>query len=396
MPKVNKKKQKRWSNVDFFTWKYAKQTEMKHKVLFHYLAPWAEIRSTGNKCLNYIDGFGGAGAYHTEEDLNAGIYKSSSYGSPILSIKAILQQQKDGRIKKANVMIIDTDKQNLDNIREILQYEKIEFNPKYQEGHFDQEINKFIDNLEKTKRDLYPTFFLIDPFGFKIKISTLERILKLKNTEVVINFMYNAIQRFCNKKELEKVCNELFGCEEWKKYASTHTYEKEIALVKIFRDQCKKFTKFVYPFKLNFPEKDMPYYYLFHLCNHHKGCIVMKDVFAKRNNGGFEYRGESVSATLFDSLPAHQRGNLCHKCFLDITNNTKKCGDCFMKKFSKEAISFLDILKKMIDTVPFTMQGIIKILQDLELNDRITVIPDSNRKGKRRDGFKDDDIVCFK
>lgn len=393
MSKANKKQE--WPNVDFFTWKYEKQTEMKHLVLFHYIKPWAEIRSSGYKCLNYIDGFGGAGAYHTEEDLKAGIYRSNNYGSPIFSIKAILKQQKNGRIKKPNIIIIDTDKKNLDNIQKILKYEKIKFKPEYKEGDFDKMVNDIIDDVEKEKGDLFPTFFLVDPFGFKIKMSTMERILKLKNTEVVVNFMYNAIQRFCNIKGLETTCNELFGCEDWKKFIDKHTHEKEIELVKIFRNQCKKFTKFVYPFKLNFPDKDMPYYYLFHLCNHYKGCVVMKDVFAKRNGGGFEYKGKKVQQTLFDSLPSHKSGNLCHKCFLEITGNDNTCNDCFIKKFSNQKLIFLDIIKEMIDVVPFTEQGIKTILQDLESNDRITVVPGSHRKGERRKGFVDDDIICF-
>jgi len=88
-----KMKERTWSNVPFKTWEYEKQTEMKHKVLFNYLEEWTQIRSSRSDGLNFIDGFGSCGAYHTREDIKNNSYTSNNFGSPIFSIESILKQK---------------------------------------------------------------------------------------------------------------------------------------------------------------------------------------------------------------------------------------------------------------------------------------------------------------
>lgn len=387
---------KTWPNVDFFTWPYEEQTEMKHKVLSFYLEPWAKIRSSQYKGLNFVDGFGGCGAYHTKEDVEKNQYKSNNFGSPIFSTEAIAKQQSEGRIDKAYILIIDENQENLDNIEKVVKYKKLKLKPDYKKGDFDKVINGIIDQIEKDKMNLNPTFFFIDPFGFSLKFETIRRILSLKNTEVFINFMYNAIQRFAGKKDIEKTCTSLFGCNDWKDHITSHTQKKETALVKLFWEQCKKFVEFVYPFKLNFPDKNRPYYYLFHLCHHYKGCSIMKDVFAKRNNDSLEYRGNNYTPTLFDVLPKHQRLDSCGRCFLFEGHNCKNCGDAIIKKFDKQQISFRNILEQIIDKTPLLERDIKKILQEMEKNEKINITPAIGRKGKRRQGFIEGDLIYFK
>ncbi|MBU4421491.1 hypothetical protein KKB41_00825, partial [Patescibacteria group bacterium] len=83
---MSKPKPKKWDDVPFETWKYEKQTEMKHKIFSYYLPLWLRIVGRYEKRLNYIDGFGGLGAYHTEEDIKEEKYISNNFGSPIISI----------------------------------------------------------------------------------------------------------------------------------------------------------------------------------------------------------------------------------------------------------------------------------------------------------------------
>ncbi|MCK4735625.1 MAG: hypothetical protein KAT65_24435, partial [Methanophagales archaeon] len=63
--------------LPFKTWPYEEQTKMKHKVFSDYFDKWIKIVGSRSK-LNYIDGFGGCGAY---KDKNGEIY----FGSPILA-----------------------------------------------------------------------------------------------------------------------------------------------------------------------------------------------------------------------------------------------------------------------------------------------------------------------
>ena len=89
----------------FKTWDYKEQTKAKHEVFNDYIDKWIKIVGAYNK-LNYIDGFGGIGAY---KDKSGKIF----YGSPVLVAKAI--QKIISKLKRVvNILVIDENKDNLD------------------------------------------------------------------------------------------------------------------------------------------------------------------------------------------------------------------------------------------------------------------------------------------
>jgi|TARA_B100001971_G_C18004688_1_gene439176 three-Cys-motif partner protein len=167
--------------IPFKTWKYEEQTKIKHLVFADYFDKWVKILGK-TQSLNYFDCFGGKGAY--EED--GEIY----FGSPILAAEIIKNNEtKLGR--EVSLIIIDKDKDNLDNIKKILNYKKLKLKPQFINKDFDITINKILDK----HHNLAPTFFFVDPFGFKIKISTLKRMLETPKSEILLTFMYNGIVR---------------------------------------------------------------------------------------------------------------------------------------------------------------------------------------------------------
>ncbi|MHB8231544.1 MAG: three-Cys-motif partner protein TcmP [bacterium] len=73
MPKISKKDK---------IWEILPHTEAKHAILKKYLAAWLPIMTRFNGNIIYIDGFAGPGEYSGGKD-----------GSPIIAIKAILEQK---------------------------------------------------------------------------------------------------------------------------------------------------------------------------------------------------------------------------------------------------------------------------------------------------------------
>lgn len=395
-----KRKSKSWSNVSFKTWAYKKQTEMKHQFLKDYVPTWLQILGKFNKKLNYIDGFGGIGAYHVYQDLAIGKYISNNFGSPIFTIERIIEVQKKISDLKANVLILDINKNNLININGILKHKGLDRNERINitlhEADFDKKINNLLDSLEPTQ-ELAPTFFLIDPFGFSLKMETIKRIMGLPKSEVIVNFMYNAIQRWTSSKQLEITFTELFGTEDWKKYADEATLVKEKALVNLFKMNCKKFSKYVFPFRLKFPIKNRPYYYLFHLTNHIKGLRLSKEIFARHNAGELEYRGTSYNYSFNDLLEATERSDYCYRCYLVNKNDSRrKCSQCIKEVLKNQKnISYENFISKIYDDIPQTEKNIRICLRKLEENGEIKVKPSPTRKGKRRAGFEDNDLLVF-
>lgn len=380
---MSNQKAKSWDNVPFKTWEYEEQTKMKHKVLNYYFPQWLQILGKWNKGLNYVDGFGGIGAYHTKEDIEAGKYLSNNFGSPVVATLQIKKLVENCKVGKASIIIIDENKGNIKNLKEVLKYNKVNIEDiQFIEGNFDQEINRILDPIEKEVKSLAPTFFLIDPFGFsQVKMETITRILKQPKSEIIINFMYNAIQRWMNQPKLQNHYDNLFGCKEWKNYADKRTEEKEKNLVGLFKKQCKEYgkAKFAYPFRLRFPDKNMPYYYLFHLCNHRLGCIKFKDSFARFNLGDLEYKGNNFGQkSLLDPLEKNQKREIFVSDLLSKLKGNK--------------ISYGRLLDLIIDECDYSERGVKRILQELEKSDIIKI--DGNGR-KRKDGIEDSDIIIF-
>lgn len=381
-PKENLKE---WENVPFKTWAYQEQTAMKHNAIAYYLPVWLKILGSWHKNLNFIDGFGGVGAYHTQNDIKNGEYTSNKFGSPIISSRAIAKLESSKTITSGNIVIIDEEKCCLENVEKIIGHLNIQLKGKifYQVGNFDGAINGFLDEFDKSKGELAPTFFLIDPFGFSgIKMTTLERIMRRPKTEILLNFMYNALQRWMNHpdEKIIKIYDDYFGGDQWRCCKDKRLEQKETELVRLFREKSKQFSKWVYPFKLKFPNQDKTYYYLIHLTNNWRGCSLMKDSFAKFNNGKVEYRGSVIQSSLFEPM--------------EEENKREKFAQNILNHYKGQKIKCEDILACFIDETDLLENEIKKILQQLEKNEKIEI--EVWDKRKRRGGIDLRDMVYFK
>lgn len=358
------------TKLPFKTWKYEEQTKAKHQTFNDYIDKWIKIVGAYNK-LNYIDGFGGIGAY---KDKNGKIY----YGSPVLVAKAI--QKITSKLRRTvNILIIDKDKSNLDNLKKIFEHEKINIEPLLINSDFDKAINDILDNVQ----NIAPTFIFVDPFGFKIKMKTIERIMKINKSEVLLNFMFTRINQFLGDPKIENTYNELFGNYEWQRCKKLKGLKRERCIVECYRNQLKKFSRYVYYFKLEFPGKRKTYYYLFHLTNHFKGCAIMKSSFAKFHYGRVEYRG--------------MRENQL-ELFEDKDIKVNNAIDYLKKLYKGQQKSFQQIIEEQIDETEFLESHFREAIKRMESKNLaiISRIPPKTKKGKDRTGLKNQDIIIFK
>ncbi|MFA5086894.1 MAG: three-Cys-motif partner protein TcmP [Candidatus Paceibacterota bacterium] len=378
---MKKIKEKIWSNVPYKTWEYEKQTKMKHNVFNYYFPIWLKILSSrpSIKELTYVDGFGGIGAYHSKEDIKGGIYLSENFGSPIFSISAVDKIEKE-KNTKVNVVIIDKLKENLENIKKILIHNKLSIkNCLSIEGDFDVEVNKYLDSIDGK---IMPTLYFIDPFGISgIKLKTLRRMMKNQYTEILLNFMYNSLQRWIDhpNPKVNKIYDEYFDGDQWRSCKGKHLKEKEEKLVSIFRSKCKDFSGFVYPFKIKFPKKNQTYYYLFHLSDSSLACSLMKDSFAKFNNGKSEYEGEIIQSSLLVPLEKKEKKEKFQEKLKNIYKGRKT--------------KYHQIIDNFIDETDLLQSEIKIILSKMEKEKLIKVDPGDHRK--RTKGFKNFDFINF-
>ncbi|MDO8281923.1 MAG: three-Cys-motif partner protein TcmP [Thermodesulfovibrionia bacterium] len=355
------------NGYDFFFWPYEPQTKIKHFVFTEYFDKWVTIVGKWND-LNYFDCFAGSGAYIENDKIH--------YGSPILAAE-VIEKNKENLDRKVTIVLIEKDKNNIENICKLFKHRGLNTEPIIIEGSFDAEINKLLD---ETKGNLKPTFFFIDPFGFKIKFQTLQRIMAIPKSEILLNFMFTQVNRFLID-ELEDTLNDLFGCKDWKALKTLSGTEREQGIVNLYRTKLKEFSKFAFPYRLSFSDRDRTYYYLFHLTNNLKGCSIMKSAFAKFNYGKVEFSGPK------------------HGCLTLFDNKDMKVSEIkqfLVEKYKGQTKRYEDILIEIIDSELFLEAGIKTALKEMEGKEaKIARNPELTEKGRKRKSIDLNDAVTF-
>lgn len=317
----------------YFAYKYEKQTMIKHKVFESYFDKWVKIVGHNNP-LNFVDCFGGCGIY----DYNGKKYP----GSPIIASK-IIEKNTTSLNRDCCVTILDIDKNCTKNIQ--YAFKLFNCNCKYEVYNADSEtfINDKLTELDNEGKTLCPTFFLIDPYGYTIKLDTIKRLMAIEKSEVLYTFMFYAVNRGISTGNVDSKMDELFGVPDWRYCLNYHGNEREKCIINLIRNQCKKFSKYVLPYRICFPKKNRTYYYMIHLTNHIRGCEIMKACFAEINNGKIEYVGENNNQSFIFEL---------------IENPIQEIELYIIKNFKQLKLSYDELLAKMIDTTPFLSKDI--------------------------------------
>ncbi len=127
-------------------------------------------------------------------------------------------------------------------------------------------------------------FFFIDPTGWKdVSMSKLLPLLERPNSEILINFMYDFVNRAASQEEFEGHMRQMFGDIREPNLADIDDpVEREVAAVRAYRDHLNS----ALPDRLRFrtayvrikdPQADRAKYHLIYLTRHSKGIIVFME-----------------------------------------------------------------------------------------------------------------------
>ena len=340
--KKNKIEKYTYDDFDFYMWPYEAQTKVKHKVLQEYLYVWAIKLGAANDII-YYDGFSGCGAYYNVEE------RDLCVGSPIIAKQQFIRAR---RGNKSSFYFNDKYEENIENLKKVfIKTNTPTNNVTYTIGEFEDNIGKFLDELEKNPK---PTFFMIDPFGINAHFSTIKRIMNIPKTEVIFNFMYNFTRRFTGYQKTEENITNLFGTDGWLQFKSLSGNEKETALKGLYRQQLKKCAKYVYQYRMSFPNDTRTYYYLFHASNNRAGCSIMKDSFAKINLGNVEFLGPN-------------QPNPNQIALWDLTlDKIETLKTQIWNEFKGQSVLYDNIVDKYIDSTPYLERHIREAIKSMD------------------------------
>lgn len=245
------------------------QTVSKHNIFENYLEPWAKIISNQSwaKDAYYVDAFAGTGKY----------VKTGEPGSPVMACDILLKHQKQSC--RFHCICVEKDTQRFMILEDSLKRFKKVLDVETHNGEFLTFIDRIIDRTKES-----PAFFFIDPEGFSgMDFDKIEAILNLPYKEVLINFQYNAIQRWLNAPKVENTITKLFGTSDFKKV------KKEADLIELYKKLLRQKEFYVWSFRNKFPSINRTFYYLIYATKNLTGFKIMKDVmFSEQSKRYFE------------------------------------------------------------------------------------------------------------
>jgi three-Cys-motif partner protein len=156
------------------------------------------------------------------------------------------------------------------------------FEVKVERGTFAAKLGKTLDELDRDRSQIAPTFALIDPFGFSgIPYLLVQRLLSKEKCEVLITFMVDSINRWLTHPDdsIRAHIVETFGTDEAIKIAEG-TGDRAAALKNLYHRQLNKAAKFVRYFEMRDKEGRVAYY-LFFASNNSIGHLKMKEAMWK-------------------------------------------------------------------------------------------------------------------
>ena len=351
---------------------YLKQvSRLKHRILAHYLAPWAAILGSAHPRLRYVDCFAGGGRYVDEHGVPLD-------GSPVIALRTAQAYLRRNVSKHLALHFVESDSRTAQQLRDTLGSEEVlpnRLSVKVHEEGAEDFARKFLQ-VPRQRSTQIPTFIFIDPYGHPIPVPLIRTLLAFPRVEVFVNLMWYRINMDLSNQKSQENLNKLFGHTEWQSqsFLQHPPSKRERGFVDYLLKQIGNHhhaVRIPMPFS---PEDQVPggeqrtKYYLLHLSTHRKAALLMKDVMLKAREE------ELAGLTLPMWTPEQELESL------------------LLERFggSGTALSFDDIRLETL-ALPFREAIYRRVLTGLEKRGRVSI----TRVESKKTGLKGRDRIRF-
>jgi len=251
-----------------------------------------------------------------------------------------------------------------------------------QHGDFATLFGQTLDSLDRSGKQIAPTFAFLDPFGLsQIPFSLISRLLANPSTEILIYFPVNRVRQFVNGKTpaIQNMMSNLFGMGNVPLLDKNDG--KLIDRVRLlYQSQLETCATFVRYFQMK-DQRNQPIYDLFFASNNYLGHYKMKEAFWKVDKGGgFKFSDETDP----------------HQLVLLTGDDAFELDLLLLSQFSLKRLKVSTILRYVRDKTIFLDKHGKGALKRLETSKRIRVEElKSDGKSRRGKTFPDEVIVIF-
>ncbi|MGB9120121.1 MAG: three-Cys-motif partner protein TcmP [Candidatus Angelobacter sp.] len=252
-------------------YKGKEQTYVKHFFLEKYLETVALHIGFSYPRFVYVDGFSGPWRAEGEDIADTSFWialNRLNYVRKVLAAKG-----KEPHIKAVFVERLPS---TFTSLQRAIQECRGDIDVVSFPGTFEDNIPKILGSVKHSF-----SFFFIDPTGWTgFGMEAIKPILQHTPGEVMINFMYDYINRFLNSRDpkIEAQLDALFGTKTWRSLRETQ--DREYAIVDFYREQIRAAGnfQFVTSTRILKPTHDRAYYHLIYATRNPKGITEFRTV----------------------------------------------------------------------------------------------------------------------
>ena len=356
------------------TWALEDHTRAKHEILRRYLQAWFPILAHGGfPRVVVIDGFAGPG-----------IYDDGSDGSPLIALKAFLEQPRPIRVE-SHFHFIEMDQVRAERLQGCIEalFEGRErpsnLHWRVHSGvRFDQAYAEALANHPRNA----PVFALVDPFGWgNIPMAVIRDLMNRGSGEVLINFMFEEINRFLTHPDQEANFDALFGCDAWRQVAALPPARRRAGIRDLYAGQllAEAGARHVRYFEMR-NERARTDYYLFFATKSSAGLKKMKEaMWSVDQRGGmvFSDATDPGQLVLFGGVdPSQLEGSL-------------------IRKFGGSAVDVEEIERFVVEETAFRETHYKSVLKGMETREPPGIRLEACRDGRRKGTFPPGTRVRF-
>jgi hypothetical protein len=240
---------------------------------------------------------------------------------------------------------------------------------------------------------LVPTFFFVDPWGYKgLSLRLINSVLQNWGCDCVFFFNYNRINMGLDNPIVREHMDALFGHERAEalrgQLASLKPWEREQLIVETLAEALRAMgAAYVLPFAFKNDIGNRTSHHLIFATKDFKGYEIMKEIMVKESSehhqsvGSFEY---SPASAQFPILA-------------ELVRPVDELEDKLLKNFAGMTLSMYDVCRQNCVGTPYIKSNYKRALTNLEAQGKIKADPPSSERPKRKGEvtFGDNVLVTF-
>jgi three-Cys-motif partner protein len=357
------------------------QSRIKAAIVREYFWAWVKVIVSSQKKwkksdrIAYIDLFAGPGRY-----------KDGTKSTPLLIVETATADL--DMCERLVTIFNDADRANAEALaKEINQIPGIRSLKHKPEIRAEEVGDKIVQMFEKL--NLIPTFFFVDPWGYKgLSLGLVNSVIKNWGCDCIFFFNYNRINMGMANQIVEEHINVLFGKDRAqalrKKLEGLKPEEREAAIIEALVQALKELgARYVLPFCFKDENGTRTSHHLIFVTKHPRGYKIMKEIMAKYSSE--EHQGVAS----FGYCPTSDSQSL----LFEFNRPLDDLQGMLLEQFAGQTLSTLEIYDLHNVDRPYTMKNYKTILLDMEKKQLIKTDPPFAKR--KKDTFGDNIKVTF-